>query len=454
MYILYSLALTLGVIVLLPRFAWDAVRHGKYVEGLSQRLGNIPSFTETLQKVVWVHCVSVGETLAARPLIEAIRLQYPSHSIIISTTTATGQEVARKMFGDLCAAVIYFPFDWRWCVRRALKRTRPSAVLITETEIWPNFLRECESASIPVAIVNGRLSATSFRRYGWIKAFIGKVLKGVRFAIMQTESDAERISELGLKSSRIKVSGNIKFDLGSDAAIDELANKLKSRFEFDGSRPLLVAASTHSPEEQILLDVFRRIKADRNGTAPRLLIAPRHPERFSETASVIDGSGFTWARRSDQPLSSDKTAEIILLDTIGELRSTYALADVVFVGGSVANHGGHNLLEPAAAGACIITGPHTENFAEIVSIMLKSGAVIQLGDGPPPESIASLLASIEELMDDTEKRRVMGQSALKVVEQNRGATRRTMEFLEPLFTGTPGTKELYRSQKDQTGEEH
>jgi len=335
-----------------------------------------------------------------------------------------------------------------------LKRTRPSAVLITETEIWPNFLRECESASIPVAIVNGRLSATSFRRYSWIKAFIGKVLKGVRLAIMQTESDAERISELGLKSSRIRVSGNIKFDLGSDAAINELANKLKSRFEFYGSRPLLVAASTHSPEEQILLDVFRRIKADRNGTAPRLLIAPRHPERFSETATVIDGSGFTWARRSDQAMSSDKTAEIILLDTIGELRSTYALADVVFVGGSVANHGGHNLLEPAAAGACIITGPHTENFAEIVSIMLKSGAVIQLGDGPPPESIASLLASIEELMNDTEKRRVMGQSALKVVEQNRGATERTMEFLEPLFNDKPGTKELFTNQKEQTGEEH
>ena len=440
MYFLYSIALTLGVLVMLPRFAWDAIRHGKYVEGLGQRFGNIPSFNKNNQKLIWIHCVSVGETLAAQPLVEAIRLAHPSLAVVVSTTTATGQTVARKLFGEHCAAVIYFPLDLRWCVRRALARANPVAVLITETEIWPNFLRQCEKSSIPVAIVNGRLSETSFRRYRWVNGFIGRVLQGVRLAIMQTEGDASRIRELGLPESNLRVSGNIKFDLENDSSVDQLADRLKSRFELDGSRPLLVAASTHAPEEQILLNIFRRIKESRNGTSPRLLIAPRRPERFGETAAAIEDSGFSWARRSDRPMATDKSAEIILLDSIGELRSTYSMADVVFVGGSLANHGGHNLLEPAAAGACIVTGPHTANFAEIVSLMLKSGALIQLEDRPQNDSTAALLASLEELIDNTEKRHEMGQSAAKVVEQNRGATQRTLNFLGPLLNPTSESK--------------
>ncbi|HKR02859.1 MAG TPA: glycosyltransferase N-terminal domain-containing protein, partial [Pyrinomonadaceae bacterium] len=259
MYFLYSLLLTLGVVALLPRFALDAFRHGKYVAGLGQRLGRLPKIETGGRPVIWLHCVSVGETQAARPLARAILDKFPAHSLVVSTTTLTGQRVARDVFGKDAAAIIYFPFDWAWTVRRSLRTVNPSVVLIMETELWPNFLRECRRARVPAAIVNGRLSERSFGRYRLVKGFTRRIVNDLSLALMQTEADAGRIRALGLTPGRVHVSGNVKFDLGEDAGQQTLTAELRERFNFDGARPLLVAASTHAPEERILLEAFKRL---------------------------------------------------------------------------------------------------------------------------------------------------------------------------------------------------
>jgi 3-deoxy-D-manno-octulosonic-acid transferase len=449
MYLLYSLALTLGISVLIPRFLWDAVRHGKYVEGLAERVGFLsPLIKASSGGTIWLHCVSVGETMAARPLVKALINRDPSLNLVISTTTLTGQKVAGELFGDVAAAVIYFPFDWRWCVKRALRRVSPSLVLVMETEIWPNFLRECEQRKVPVAIVNGRLSATSFRRYRVVGKFIRRVLNGVTLAVMQTTEDAARIGSLGITQDRVLVSGNVKFDLGVDSSVDPLLNEIKQRFDLGDGPPLIIAASTHSPEERIFLDAFKELKKRFGATAPRLLIAPRHPERFNEVEALIKAAGLTWCRRSAVPQDSDRKAEVILLDTIGELRSTYSLGDLVFVGGSIARHGGHNVLEPAAAGACVVTGAHTDNFAEIVSLMLKEGALLQLPEDLGRDQSVAIASTIAELLLDEVKRKRLGVSALKVVEDNRGATERTIHLLAPLLPPTPVAKQFEKSSPE------
>lgn len=434
MYFVYSLLLTLGFLVLIPRFLFDALRHGKYVAGFSERLGKLSSL-QTKGPVVWIHCVSVGESQAARPLVSCIRKRFPSHTIVISTTTLTGQKVARDIFKNDAARVFYFPFDWGWTVRRALKAIRPSVVLIMETEIWPGFFRECQARGIGLAIVNGRLSSQSFRRYMWIRRFLKHVLQALKMAVMQTPTDAERIVALGLDEKRVAVSGSIKFDAGSIEQTS-LADELRQRFDISEATPLLIAASTHGSEEGLVLESVAQTA--RNNL--RILLAPRHPERFAEVASLLDKSGLKWSRRSSSPTASDKTCDVILLDSIGELSSIYSLATVVFVGGSIAPTGGHNILEPAAIGSAIITGPHTYNFAEITRAFVKRGAIVQLNSGSRLETIKALATAIDDLLADDARRLEMQTKAKQLVEQNRGATERTIQFLEPILAAKEDKK--------------
>ncbi|MDQ3804466.1 MAG: 3-deoxy-D-manno-octulosonic acid transferase, partial [Acidobacteriota bacterium] len=258
MYFLYSLLLGLGVLALLPRFVLDALRHGKYAAGLAERAGRLPRLDASGRPVLWLHCVSVGETQAARPLFDALRAEYPDHVLVVSTTTLTGQRVAREAFGGRAALVFYFPFDWAWSVRRALRAVRPSAVLVMETELWPRFLRECRRRGTPVALVNGRISEKSFRRYRLIRFFIRRVVRDLSLAVAQTDADAERLVALGLAPGLVKVSGNVKFDIAG-VGPHPLTEELRRRFGFDGRRPLVVAASTHAPEERVLLAALRRL---------------------------------------------------------------------------------------------------------------------------------------------------------------------------------------------------
>ncbi len=437
---MYSLLFTLAFLLMLPLFI---VRREKYASGFRQRLGYYLPFQQDSRSVVWIHCVSVGETNAARPLAERIRSEFSGCRLIISTTTRTGQELAKRIFSDTADAVFYFPFDWKFAVRRALQNFRPQTILLMETEIWPNFVREAKASGATLAIVNGRLSERSAKRYALVRSFIRKILGNIDLALMQTEADAVRIADLGMLSSRIAVTGNMKFDLHFTDSDDENARAIGSRFGISSERPLILAASTHAPEERWVLDAYCSVAAAANSTKPRLMIAPRHPERFDEVAAMAgsfgrdpacEWKGFSVVRRSAPPSHADAVADVIILDSIGELRSIYRLAAIVFVGGSLIRHGGQSILEPAAAGKAMITGPFTHNFHEAVNIFLAADALIQLpersSDAVPDEL---LFERFEELLNDGLLRERLGRNAAAVMEANRGAADKTLDALRPFL---------------------
>jgi 3-deoxy-D-manno-octulosonic-acid transferase len=429
----YSILLTLGILVLLPAFLLDAARHGKYVAGLRERAGGVAPVETSGRPVVWLHCVSVGEAQAARPLVALLGERFPDLALAVSTTTLTGQRVAREAFGPSAAAVFYFPFDWAWSVRRALRSVGPSAVLLVETELWPRFLRECRARRVPVAVVNGRISERSFRRYAKLGRLIRTVLGDLTLAVMQGEEDAARIRKLGLAPERVKVSGNIKFDLGIPAREPPATAELRARFRLNDARPLVVAASTHAPEESIVVEAFKQARAALADRRPRLLLAPRHPERFAEVAALLDSSGLAWARRSAAPAPADAGCDAVLLDTIGELRAAYPLASLVFVGGSIAKTGGHNVLEPAAEAKCVVTGPHTFNFKEIVRQFRELDALVQLPAVADADAAGELARVMTNLLRDDARRRELGARARAALERNRGATELTVELIAPLL---------------------
>jgi 3-deoxy-D-manno-octulosonic-acid transferase len=439
-YLLYSLLFTLGILILTPRFLLDAFRHGKYVEGLRERLGRLPAIDTKGRGVIWLHCVSVGETQAARPLARAILEQLPDYSLVVSTVTLTGQRVARDVFRNDAVAVIYFPFDWAWTVRRALERVNPKLVLVMETELWPRFLLECRRRNVPVALVNGRLSEKSFRRYTLIRGFIKRVVDCLSLAVMQSEADAERMRALGMEPERVEISGNVKFDVLSTNDDDALTINLRERFGLNQTSQLIVAASTHRTEERVCLEAFKQLRRTASGRRARLLIAPRHPERFDEAAALLGASGLKWARRSEARLERDRACDVILLDSIGELRAVYPLAELVFVGGSLAPVGGHNLLEPAASGACVITGAHTSNFASIVAAFLERDALVQLPPVDEEEAIAELSNVFEGLLSDDSHRREMIERGREVLAENRGATLYTARRIAELVAEEGGSR--------------
>ena len=439
MYFAYSLLLSLGLLVLIPHFLFQALVHGKYLDGLRQRLGSVLPITG--KPVIWLHCVSVGETQAARPLAQRLKQQFPHHALVVSTITLTGQKLARDVFRKEAESVFYFPFDWRWTVRRALKRINPAAVLIMETELWPNFLRECKAREIPVALVNGRISRQSFRRYSLIKFFLRKVLSSLSIAVMQSETDAHRLQTLGMSAEQIFTAGNLKFDADVGKDLAEIASEIAERFGLQAGpvsdTPLILAASTHAPEEQIILDSFKLLRAQQ---PVRLMLAPRHPERFNEVASLIQNSGLTWARRMNVPESTDANATVILLDTIGELPATYPFASVVFVGGSIVDRGGHNVLEPAAAGKAVVTGAHTHNFHAIVNQMEEAGALVQLPDARGTSMATPHITQVfAKLLANPEARAELGRRAKQLISENQGAAERTVKLLEPLLAANAHT---------------
>ena len=433
MYLAYSLLLTLGLIVLIPHFLFQALAHGKYVEGLRQRFGWLPPISNSSKPVIWLHCVSVGETQAARPLVSRLRSEFSDYFLVVSTITTTGQTLAKDVFRNQADAVVYFPFDWVWTVRRALKAIKPDVVLIMETELWPNFLRECGNQNIPVALVNGRISAQSFRRYQIVRFFLRRVLSNLEMAVMQSDNDAKRIAALGVQENRLFVTGNLKFDVDTSAVTARTTEVLRKRFAIQPDRPLILAASTHGPEEKIIIKSFQALREKQK---IRLMIAPRRPERFQEVANLIEGTGLTSARRSKDQHIDDARAEIILLDTIGELPAVYSLSPVVFVGGSVVDKGGHNVLEPAMTGACVVTGHHTHNFQAIVELLVEADAIVQLPPIKVEKADQCLTRTLGELLNDNQRRIELGKRAREIVRQNQGAADRTLSLIKPLFHQT------------------
>ena len=439
MFPLYSFLYSLAFLLMSPLFL---LRREKYAAGFSERLGNYTEFVSDGSTVIWLHCVSVGEVNAARPLVDEIKRRYPGHRVVVSTTTRTGQELAKKIFAEMADAVFYFPFDWMFSVRRALDHYKPTVVLLMETEIWPRFIREAKLSGAKVAIVNGRLSQRSFGRYRRVRSFIRTVLADVDLALMQGGGDANRLISLGMGAGKTKVTGNLKFDISpgtENAAVEQLAE----RFGLGSGRPVIVAASTHDPEERWILDPYCSAASEPNGLRPRLIIAPRHPERFDAVLKVLrdfkqdpgcEWPRYTVARRSAEPDVADSDADVILLDSIGELRDIYRYADIVFVGGSLIPHGGQSVLEPAAAGVAIITGPHTHNFADAVSVFLANRALIQIEPDLRPETVPDGIYMVfADLLEQEGMRKELGRNALAVMAENRGATDATVKELDALI---------------------
>jgi 3-deoxy-D-manno-octulosonic-acid transferase len=427
-YLLYSLATLLTLVALTPYFVYQALRHKKYVGSLGQRLGYLPvSFNLDADDSIWVHAVSVGEVLAARPLLHELRQRYPALRLFLSTTTRAGQDLARRSVSDV-DGVFYFPFDWRVTVRRTLDVVQPRLFVMVETEIWPNLLRECRARGIRTVLVNGRISYRSFPRYRLVRPLFRRVLADVDAFCVQGEETQRRLVELGADPARITVTGSLKFD-----ALDAMPTPGRGRdrvlrfFRVGANRPVLVAGSTLKGEEEAVIRAFNRVRTA--GSNALLVLAARHPERFGDVERLCRQEGLATIRRSALPIDAEPRADAVVLDTIGELAQLYQIATAVFVGGSLVPAGGHNILEPALFGKPIIFGPHMENFAEIADAFLANGAAVQV------RSERELEEAVIALMNDPVRRARLGAAARALVDANRGAKDRTLAVIASLLPG-------------------
>lgn len=440
MYLLYSFVSILFVLVVSPYFLYQAIRYKKYIGSLRQRLGYLPvSFNLDADESIWIHAVSVGEALTARAIVDQLREQYPRLRVYLSTTTMTGQQVAKTHVRGV-DGVFFFPFDLGFIVRRTLRIVRPRLFVMMETEIWPNLLRECRRTGVKTLLVNGRISARSFPRYRLARPFFRRVLADLDRACMQSDESARRLVDIGIDPARVTVTGSLKFDSldlparGEPESIARGRYRVLRYFRVPDSRPVLIAASTLKGEEEPVLQAFGRIK--REMPQALLVIAPRKPERFPEAEALAIDAGFTVARRTELPVDGEPRTDVVILDTIGELAQLYRIATVVFVGGSLVDAGGHNILEPAVHGKPIVIGPHMSNFAEITQTFLENAAAEQVGDA------AGLEAALLGLLSDPVRRARLGAAARALVEANRGARTRTLaavaELLPPSGSGLAG----------------
>ena len=428
MYLLYSLATLIVLVVLSPYFLYQALRHKKYVGGIKQRFGYLPvSFNLDADASIWVHAVSVGEVLAARPLLSELRKRYPGLKVFLSTTTLSGQQLARRSVSDV-DAVFYFPFDWTFTVRRTLRLVKPRLFVMVETEIWPNLLRECRRQGVKTMLVNGRISYRSFPRYRLVRGFFRRALGDIDRLCVQGEESARRLVELGADPSRVTVTGSLKFDsLGAPVVPGRGPDRVLRFFRMAPGRPVLMAGSTLKGEEQAVIRAFNRVRTTSAGSNALLIIAARHPERFGEVERICRQEGLSTARRSELPIDSEPKVDAVVLDTIGELAHLYQIATAVFVGGSLVPAGGHNILEPAVYGKPIVFGPHMENFAEIAEAFLANGAAVQVSNE------RELDAAILSLMGDPVRRARLGAAARALIDANRGARDKTLAVMADLL---------------------
>jgi 3-deoxy-D-manno-octulosonic-acid transferase len=425
MYFVYSLLILVFGIVASPYLAYQAIRYKKYISSLSQRMGYLPvSFNLDGEESIWIHAVSVGEVLTARALIADLKHRYPQLRIFLSTTTLGGQQVARRNVQDV-DAVFYFPFDLAFIVRRTLRLVKPRVFIMMETEIWPNLLRACKTLGVATVMVNGRISARSYPRYRLVRPFMRNVLMHVDKFCMQSEESARRIIDIGADPAKVTVTGSLKFDSldvpGASTIEGRGQNRVLRYFRMTSGRPVIVAGSTMRGEEEPLLQTFRRLKS--SVTNPLLVLAPRNPERFSEVVQMSRTHAFVTVRRSDLPIDAEPRAEVVVLDTVGELAQVYQIATAVFVGGSLVDTGGHNILEPAVFGKPIVFGPHMQNFKEIAATFIAHDAAVQIPNARALED--ALLA----LLIDPVRRARLGAAARALVESNRGAKEKSLAVI-------------------------
>ena len=436
MYLLYSLLTLVGFVLVSPYFLYQAIRYRKYVGGLRQRLGYLPvSINLDGDASIWIHAVSVGEVLTARALIPPLRERYPHLRLFVSTTTLAGQQVAKRRLQDV-DGIFYFPFDWTFIVNRTLDIVKPRLFLVMETEIWPNLLRACRKRGVRSVLVNGRISSRSYPRYRLIRPFFRRVLADVDRFCVQGEESRRRLVELGASPARITMTGSLKFD-SLDAPLAATA-QARSRdrvlrfFHVAANRTVIIAGSTLRGEEAAMLRAFRRVRGVAGDAL--LILAPRHPERFGEVERLAVDAGFRTLRRSELLIDAEPRVDVVVLDTIGELARLYQIATIVFVGGSLVDAGGHNILEPAAFGKPILFGPHMQNFREIADAFLANGAARQV------QSADDLEERLVALLTDPVRQASLGAAARARVEANRGAREKSLAVIEDLLpTGHGGT---------------
>lgn len=450
MYFIYSLLMGVAAVLLTPYWLVQGLRHGKYFSNLRQRLGfSFPTLEKLPQNragAIWIHAVSVGEALSGVALVRRLKEKFPERLLLVSTTTLTGQALARERmpFAD---AVFYFPLDWAFCVRRAFRAVRPALVVVLETEIWPNFLRKARQAGVPVVFVSGRISDRSsaqFQKFAatfgfYLRPFLRNVLANAAGFYMQSEKDAERIHAMGAPADRVQVSGNLKYDLELPGPTP-LSNWLAAEALRGQRSPIIVAGSVVATEEPLALIAFGTLQGEFRKAL--LVLAPRKPECFESAAQFIDDSHRKFIRRSQLPVPRPsengkprsefqipEDVTVILLDSIGELASLYGIADGAFVGGSLVDSGGHNILEPAAFGKVPVFGPSMENFAEIARRFKDADAAIQV-ESPEDAGVAWI-----ELLRDPERGARMGEAARQLVATSRGATERAVAEISRIIGG-------------------
>jgi len=407
---LYTIVLAALTPLALLRLAWRARRQPDYLLHVGERFGGHPAHTDA--PVIWIHAVSVGETHAAQPLVQALRAAHPGHRILLTHTTPTGRRTGEQLFGDTVMRA-YLPYDLPWAVRRFLEAFRPQVGVLMETELWPNLLAHCRRLAIPMVLANARMSERSARGYARIGRLSREAMTALSNVGAQTQSDAQRIAALG--AVRVEVTGNLKFDRTPTSADLELGRVLRARF---GGRFVFLAASTREGEEEQVLDALGAMHGD-----TLLALVPRHPQRFEAVAALLAKRGIPFQRRSeDQPVRAD--TRVWLGDSMGELFACYAACDVAFVGGSLLPLGGQNLLEALALGRPVLVGPHTFNFEQVTASAVNLGAALRVDDP------LALHRAVSALQRDPERRRRMGEAGLAFVQEHSGATARTLALVE------------------------
>lgn len=414
---LYSALLWLLVPITLYHLVWRGLRQREYLLRWSERYAQLDALPELPPGALWVHAVSVGEVNAAIPLVNALRQRHPERPLLITTITPTGSARVRALWGEAVHHV-YLPYDLHGMVRRFLERVRPALAVVIETELWPNLFVACVQADVPIVIANARLSERSLRGYRRLGPLIRLALSGVRLIAAQSEADAARFRVLAGDGVRIEVSGNLKFDQPLPQASREEALGWRRAA---GARPIWVAASTHADEEPAVLDAHLRLREAHPDAL--LLWAPRHPERFGAVAARVAEAGLALRRRSLER-SPDARCDVFLIDSLGELPGFLAAGDVAFVGGSLCDVGGHNLLEPAALGVPVLSGPHTFNFVEISALLKDCGALETVTDA------ATLAAAIDRLLADPDEARSRGRAGRQRIDRERGALARTLALID------------------------
>ncbi|WP_020675693.1 3-deoxy-D-manno-octulosonic acid transferase [Geopsychrobacter electrodiphilus] len=425
MRLLYDILTVMVALVLLPYGILKGLPYGLAVRGTLERFAHYPRSVKKLlreKRVILIHAVSVGEVLAAVPLIRKLKSEHPQHFLVLSTTTFTGRHVAAQI--EEIGLLVFFPLDLGLIMRRFMRRLHPELVLIVETELWPNFLRLIRRRNIPLLLVNGRISKRSFSRYRRVRFLVRPMLKAFTAFCMQDNICARRIKALGAAEKRVLVTGNVKFDVASNLSEHAAAPELQKILAPGGY--VWVGGSTRTGENEILLDCHRQLLE--RGIPSFLVLAPRHPRRFDAVADLLNKSNVAFVRRSEWLLSPPPLGySVLLLDTMGELDQVYELAEVVFVGGSLVPLGGHNLLEPARSGKPVLHGPHMANFMEIAKLLKEAGAS-QRVDNPE-----DLLLQLELLYADPALRTKMGSNGRMMIEKNAGATLKTLEQIRPLL---------------------